>query len=193
MRCAPPSMSACKPAKPDDAQGLAELVRSYRVHNQPNSLNELEFFRKMPSFEVAIYHAGLAINRRDKRFSHQYRIPLAVLSRAKSLLAEKAPRLKTCRSFHELHACLTKALASVRGIGELYTYDTALRLGAFLNLKPEHVYLHAGTRAGARALGFSVAAGYVEFSALPKAIQVLQPHEVEDFLCIYKAHLQHGS
>ena len=156
MPCAPPSMSACKLAKSDDVQGLAALVRSYRVHNRPNSLDDLEFFRAMPSFEVAIHHAGLAIDRLDKRFNHQCRIPLAVLSRAKSLLAEQAPRLKTCRSFHELHTCLTKALASVCGIGELYIYDTALRLGAFLNLEPEHVYLHAGTRAGARALGFSL-------------------------------------
>lgn len=69
MPCAPPSMSACKLAKSDDVQGLAALVRSYRVHNRPNSLDDLEFFREMPSFEVAIHHAGLAIDRLDKRFS----------------------------------------------------------------------------------------------------------------------------
>jgi hypothetical protein len=32
-------------------------------------------------------------------------------------------------------------------------YDTALRIGAKLKLFPTKVYLHAGTRLGARALG----------------------------------------
>jgi len=79
-------------------------------------------------------------------------------------------------------------LSSVRGLGDLYIYDTALRLGSFLKLSPKHVYLHAGTRAGARALGLKLSEDFLRVTALPKTIQVLEPHEIEDFLCIYKAH-----
>lgn len=50
------------------------------------------------------------------------------------------------------------ALETIPGLGELYVYDTTLRIGAKLNLFPDKVYLHAGTRLGATALGLRTAA-----------------------------------
>jgi len=185
MRRAPPDI--CQPANVSTGAGFAALVRAYRMHNRPDSVDELEFFREMPSLELAINHAAFAINRHEKRFGHQRRIPLAPLRRAKGLLIAAGSTLRFCRSFHELHTLLASIFTPVRGLGELYVYDTALRLGSFLKLSPEHVYLHAGTRAGARALGLSLSEGFVRVSSLPKAIQVLEPQEIEDFLCIYKA------
>jgi len=40
----------------------------------------------------------------------------------------------------------------VYGVGELACYDAALRIGGNLNIFPEKIYLHAGTRTGAREL-----------------------------------------
>jgi hypothetical protein len=188
MRCTPPAAPICKPARVDVGADLAALVRAYRLHNRLDSLDELKFFREMPSLELAIHHASLAINNREKRFGHQCRIPLALLKRAKILLGAVSSRLESCRSFHDLHALLGSMFSSVRGLGDLYIYDTALRLGSFLKLSPKHVYLHAGTRAGARTLGLNLSEGFLRVTALPKTIQVLEPHEIEDFLCIYKAH-----
>jgi hypothetical protein len=37
-------------------------------------------------------------------------------------------------------------------IGEPTVYDTALRIGCYLNKFPEVVYLHSGTRIGAKNL-----------------------------------------
>ena len=37
-------------------------------------------------------------------------------------------------------------------IGDLTVYDISTRIGAFLKLEPNRIYLHAGTRIGARAL-----------------------------------------
>jgi hypothetical protein len=48
------------------------------------------------------------------------------------------------------------------------------------------VYLHAGTRRGARALGLDHGSDSVSPNQLPPALRRLQPHEVEDVLCIYK-------
>jgi len=50
------------------------------------------------------------------------------------------------------------ALEPIPGLGELYVYDTTLRIGAKLNLFPDKVYLHAGTRLRERALGLRTAA-----------------------------------
>ena len=188
MRCRPPLRPICKPARADANADLAALVRLYRLHNRPNSFEELKFFREMPSLELAVHYAALAINQDKKRSSHQRRLSLATLSRAKALLSAARFRLKACRSFYELHLRLASILLPVRGLGELYVYDTALRLGSFFKLSPEHVYLHRGTRSGARALGLNVSKGFLEVSELPKSVQALEPHEIEDFLCIYKAH-----
>jgi hypothetical protein len=80
-------------------------------------------------------------------------------------------------------------LNGVRGLGELYYYDTALRIGASLRLMPRRVYLHRGTRDGAHALGLACKADSLDPRDLPKALAVLEPREIEDFLCIYKDQL----
>jgi len=162
------------------------LIRHYRVHHRPHTVDELDFFANAPSLQLAIHHAALAIDHREKRFGHQCRIPFAVLARAKVVLESAVPRLKGCRSFDELHALLRQLLGRIRGLGELYFYDTALRLGAFLRHLPEFVYLHHGTRMGARILGLDTAAPYIAVDQLPAQIRELLPHEIEDFLCIYR-------
>jgi hypothetical protein len=149
-------------------------------------VEELKFFEMMPSLDLSIHHAALATDHRGKRFSHQYRIPQASLKRAKVLIEGAVRRVQNSKSFHELHSLLEQLLGGVRGLGELYCYDTALRLGAALSLAPEFVYLHRGTRAGARALGLNASAPFVKLQELPAPIRVLPPHEAEDFLCIYK-------
>jgi hypothetical protein len=73
------------------------------------------------------------------------------------------------------------ATADIERFGELAVYDTSLRLGAWLKKSPTLVYLHAGTRKGARALGLDVKRGYLEMKELPKPIRMLKPCEVEDF------------
>jgi hypothetical protein len=74
-------------------------------------------------------------------------------------------------------------------LGELYVYDTSLRIGAYMGIWPQKVYLHAGTRKGAKALGFPSTARSIDPLAMPIEMSQLEPREMEDFLCIYKAHL----
>jgi hypothetical protein len=95
--------------------------------------------------------------------------------------------LQKCKSFHELWQLIRKILGTVTGLGELYIYDTALRIGAYLNILPERVYLHAGTRTGAKAFGItSRHTEWLDVDELPAPLKELPPHEVEDILCIYK-------
>lgn len=167
---------------------LTALVRLYRTHNRPHSVKEVNFFRNMPSLELAAHHAALATDGRGKRYSHQCRISNAPLNRAKQILSQSLSQIEKFSSFHELHSWLAETLSTVRGLGELYVYDTAFRLGAFRRLAPEFVYLHRGTRVGASALGLQISGSYLKMVDLPKPLHTLPPHEVEDFLCIYKGH-----
>jgi hypothetical protein len=59
--------------------------------------------------------------------------------------------MEKANDFGDLFHLVGAALDSIHGLGELYVYDTSLRIGAKLNLFPDRVYLHAGTRLGAGA------------------------------------------
>ncbi|MBE0408658.1 MAG: hypothetical protein IBX69_02875 [Anaerolineales bacterium] len=98
--------------------------------------------------------------------------------------------LAQSNSFDELFLLIESRVGGIHGIGELYIYDTSLRIGAKLGLLPTKMYLHAGTRRGTRALGFQGETRTLEVSQLPGELQQPPPHEIEDVFCIFKDKLQ---
>ena len=166
---------------------LETIVRHYISNYRPHKQTELNWFRRQSSLEAAINVAAKAENERGLRYSHQYRITRKAIQEADRLLLEKHDVLERCKSFHELWQRIRIILGTVKGLGELYIYDTALRIGAYLNLLPDRVYLHAGTHTGAKAFGIvSRNTEWIDVDELPNILRELPPHEVEDILCIYK-------
>ena len=167
--------------------GLRALVAQYIEEHRPRAMREKGFFQNMPSLDLAIHHAAFALDDRGppKRYSHQCRIRLAPMRKAQEFLLRSKSQLEALKTFDDLHGLLDGFMSKIPGLGALYTYDTALRLGFFLWLEPASVYLHAGTRRGARSLGIR-ASHVVKVRDLPPELQVLPPHEVENFLCIFK-------
>jgi hypothetical protein len=150
---------------------------------------ERQGFANEPTLEAAVSRAGLAQHYDEKRerwvrYVHQHRIRARVLKVARKRLI--AAPLAGCQSFHDLFLQVEKEIGSVRGVGELLVYDTAFRIGAKLGLEPDRVYLHSGTRVGARRLGLHTRAPWVERADLPLQLRCLPPWQVEDILCIYK-------
>jgi len=121
---------------------------------------------------------------------HQRRVGREILTEASKELLRRKKAIEACESFGELIEIVDEATVDVYRFGELAVYDTSLRLGAWLDILPDRVYLHAGTRKGARALGLDTSRGYLEMEELPEPLQVLEAREVEDFLCIYKGRLR---
>lgn len=80
-------------------------------------------------------------------------------------------------------------MEDIPGLGHLYTYDTALRIGSKLVQLPNKVYLHAGTRRGARILGLDWKASALEIAEIPIELRELEPFKIEDFLCVYEDEL----
>ena len=169
---------------------LDVIVRKYIEKVRPLAQDELDWFRSQSSLSTAVKKAGLAINRKNKRYSHQRRIRKGILPLAENILTSNLKAIDRCSNFDELFNLIDDLLRFVDGIGELYIYDTSLRIGAKLNLLPEKVYLHTGTRDGAKALGFDSKAKFIELSDFPVEFQVLKPHEIEDVLCIFKDKLK---
>ncbi len=146
---------------------------------------ERRYYTMQRNLRDAVRVAALSKLPGGGRHPHQRRIHGRVLQQAANALAKGK---LTFATFDDLHEAVRTTVEPIRGIGELAIYDIANRIGAHLELEPDRVYLHAGTREGARALGLGGAA--ILKSDLPKAFRRLSPGEIEDCLCIYKDELR---
>jgi hypothetical protein len=120
---------------------------------------------------------------------HQWRVSQQTLRAAADILVARIGSLQQVKTFDELLDFVEGAIDGVSGIGPLTIYDIALRIGAKLDFSPEKVYLHAGTREEAKALGLDTSRGILELRELPNELRALAPHEIEDCICIYKSYL----
>lgn len=163
-----------------------EILRDYDGRYCCGCDQQIAWFQKQPSLRAAIETAARAVDARGRRFSHQYRIRREAIREATTALLAIERQLARAKSFDALFDSIDEHLRGIAGIGALYRYDTAFRIGAYLRLFPLRVYLHAGTRRGARALGLDYKKDALEISEVPRALRHRKAYEVEDILCIYK-------
>lgn len=162
------------------------ILRHYDTHHRPRVERERRWFSSSASLEGAITRASLATDERKKRFSHQRRIPKQALQEACDTLLAYKEAIRRARNFEDLLAITTDVLRDVYRTGELYRYDTTLRISYYLDRLPTKVYLHAGTRTGARRLGLLGNKACVERNDVPVELRDRPAHEIEDIVCIYK-------
>jgi len=165
-------------------KSLASLVRIYQRQFGPDLDEYLDYYSKLDSLNNAITFACLGKD--GKVPNHQRRVGKDKLNQAKRHLLRYAGEIESCQSFDKLLNCVDHRTGGIYRIGILAVYDTSLRLGAFLDIWPEVVYLHAGTKKGCKLLGVDTSEGTVTMDALPKQVRVLKPHHAENFLCIFK-------
>jgi hypothetical protein len=165
-------------------RSLATLVAVYRRTNGPRLAAYLDYFAKLASLDDAI---RFACHGKDGQIhGHQYLVGKQKLEQARSALEQHADEIESRQSFDERVTLIEDCTAGIYRVGILAVYDTSLRLGAFLGLWPEVVYLHAGTKKGCKALGVATRGGKIEIADLPSPVQSLEPYQAEDFLCIFK-------
>lgn len=169
---------------------LVPIISDYiRCWRGPARAERLSFARE-PTLEATISRAAICELSNGKRHPHQYRIPKDSLTKAKRRLLRQKEKIRNCASFEELYDLVNSRIKNIWMIGELAVYDIASRIGAYLHLEPEQVYLHRGTRDGARALGFHGPLAKLTINDLPREFGRLKPGEIEDCLCIYKERLK---
>lgn len=169
---------------------LEPIVRLYIQRIRPPAQAEIDWFQQQPTLESAIELAALARDKKGRRYSHQRRLKKAHLELAKQALLANSQSIARSMNFDDLFALIEKVVEPIKGIGELYVYDTSLRIGAKLGLLPDSIYLHAGTRRGAQALGFDGKAKALDKSVFPREFQQLEAHEIEDVLCVFEEELK---
>jgi hypothetical protein len=182
------SLSCKPPADAPPSEGLEGVVVKYRRSCQSRLDAQLRSFADEPTLQSAVARAALAETRDGKRYSHQRRLKRVVLQAVRSQLFELD--FGAIRGFDELHTIIDRAIGSIHGVGELMVYDTALRIGAKLRVMPDRVYLHSGTRRGARSLGLPFKMRSISIAELPGPLRSLKPYEIENCLCIFKDLLQ---
>ena len=187
MSCKSKRFTSEAPPHNDDLSALERAVHAYTIDYRLRASVGMRWYAAQPTLAHAVEVAALSVLRNGKRHDHQRRIPAAVLEEAKARLL--AADLGRSHTFHDVFETVQREIGALRGAGELLVYDVAHRIGAFLGLHPERVYLHAGTRAGARVLGLYRGQEFLEPTELPEPLRRLSPEEVEDLLCIYKGDL----
>jgi hypothetical protein len=120
--------------------------------------------------------------------SHPHHNCLAWDKRMPVYLALKSsePFIRMCGTFEDLYDVVASCVGSQFKRANLYKYDLSLRIGAAQGVYPVHVYLHRGAMDGARKILIGRPLGSrVAVSQFPRPVQALDPHEIEDFLCVF--------
>ena len=121
-----------------------DAVSDYVAHHRADAAGELDFYRAIPTLRRAISKAARAHTTDDGKHPHQQLIPCEVLRSFGARLVRRERTLREAQSFDDLHRVVQRVGDLVPGIGPLAVYDTALRIGARLDLSPTRVYLHRG-------------------------------------------------
>lgn len=165
---------------------LAAIIRQYKHLRKKHPDQHLSDATKHSNLSDAINYAAKARDLSGRKHPHQYRIPNPTLDNFAKKLQTRKAIIEAVRDFDQLIAEVEKA--KIHGIGGLAVYDTALRIGTYLDIHPTQVYLHQGTKVGAEKLLGKKTSGVTSLpiSCFPKALQTLSAAGIEDILCIYK-------
>jgi hypothetical protein len=149
------------------------------------------------TFAEAVWIACASRRRNGKMHSHQTKVSVGarrqfgweIIGQVGSLVNNLVER----NSFDDFYDILRKIRPA--GIGPLTTYDVGTRIGAYLRLEPDKIYLHTGARLGWDAMWgerrtAGVYDGRVGRNFWPPALLQLSADMAEDFLCTYRDALK---
>lgn len=184
-----PKSAGIYPPTPKDRnlRTFSEVVSDYKKNHAERHMQEWFHHADYPTLRDVVLAAARAQRPDGKRSDHQRRLPKAALASAEKALLKRD--FKKCRSFDAVFLLVEEAIRGIHRIGELMVYDTALRIGSYLDLQPTKVYLHSGTHKGAKALVNVRGRQTIEVDELPRAFRSLPPRQIEDCLCIYKTQI----
>lgn len=151
--------------------------------------NIVDWCAEAPDLRTAI-HRAVRSRRPNGKFHHHQSKQSPYLPAYEAVLMAHRNRLRRARDFHELYLLLRGY--TVRGIAQMAWYDIGTRIGAYLRLEPEKLYMHTGVLMGLKALnqvGYDIdlrAREWIEIEELPVCLRKVKPDFAEDFLCTYR-------
>jgi hypothetical protein len=171
---------------------LAKDIKTY-LSSSISHLRETEDYYKKLNLADAVEQAVLGQSPKSSSKthmdSHQRRVGYEACKAGLKELLEinKKTPLAKCKSFEDIFNITEQVKRNTARLGDLWSYDTALRIGFNLGLYPKQVYTQAGVVKGVKkALNGKLPKGRsLPLNIFPIEIQKLQPFEAENFLCIW--------
>jgi hypothetical protein len=172
---------------------ISTAIRDYKAKYW-NLVPMLDAFSKLDSIEDAIHHATIGNwlgfpkkpNGDFYIHPHQAQIGRERRNACRDALLAVKDELPKYKTFEELRTFIANTIPSKQKDG-VAIYDMTLRIAAFLNMRPDFVYLHAGVKRGARRFGIT-GRKMVKVEELPNGFRKLSPEIAEDLLCIFYGH-----
>lgn len=195
----------------EDLTNLAAIHRDFlwRYVDRKKTDQVIEYCRAAPDFATAVRRAVEARGEDGKHHNHQSKVDITARRKFGATIIKLKKRIRSIATpgedsyavgntpFDDLHDLLDEH--KPYGIGPVTVYDVAVRVGAYLGIKPEQVYMHAGVRQGLKALeqglanhdaGKRLAGAYklprVPRYLFPKPWRNLDADDIEDMLCTYR-------
>lgn len=184
--------TGCGPTDYGGCTSLSQMVDRFLADRDDRCDQEVAWWGDPNiSFGEACRRAVFALGAPGIRDSHQWTYRILDLNEASRRLDRASSLLQTARSFEQLYVSVAEALGLSPGAKPLLVYDVTRRLGYRFGLSPREVYLHAGAKAGAKALRTSLGCGRSRsIGDFPTSIRTrLTPAQTEDFLCLASKHL----
>ncbi len=164
-----------------------QIFREFLVKDVINNDRVISFCLKQKSLADAIKIAVLSRDIENKKHKHQYRIENTQLLMFLEKISSFEDKIHVVKNFDELYNLIVKE--KIIGIGPLALYDIALRIGYYIEVKPDVIYLHAGAKTGAiNFFGRKIKTDYLtkdEFLAKSDDFKNFSCEEIEAFLCIH--------
>jgi hypothetical protein len=167
---------------------LASDITDYR-DGELRELHELQRFFKSLSFAAAIEYAASGVTPHKKIHPHQRRIGVKRLRQSATILKKFTPFIRKAKSFADLFVITETVKSDMKGPGDLWSYDTALRM-AFNRGKtfyPQAVFVQGAVVEGVKKMFSKIPMDgrTLPIKIFPKEIRQLRPFEVENFLSIW--------
>jgi len=173
---------------------LSEALLLYTKKGYRDELEQkLSFYKGLDNLERAVTLAvsgQIPIHGHSDRTrldNHQFRIRLEARDAILNVVPDIKRDLLGAGDFDSIFKVIERYKARVKWLGDLWSYDTALRITAFYGQRPQVVAMQSGVVDGAKKLmGVQRLRGrFLSADQFPALIgQTLKPHEIENFLCV---------
>lgn len=169
-------------------------IISYQLDSGKHLQNVKAAFENFNLIE-AIEKAAKSIDptNENKMFRHQRRVGQIVANKGYEALKDREKELQLNQNFEEILAITDEVSKQIYRLGSLWSYDTALRIGFQKKIYPKNVYLQAGVKKGYKKI-FNQNSNnrFVNKEIFPQELQILEPYEIENFLCIWGSNQMFG-
>ncbi|MDY6902998.1 MAG: hypothetical protein SWZ49_33735 [Cyanobacteriota bacterium] len=181
-------ITSCNSKKNDSKNStLADMVDEYlKEHGNSYDWEDKWWGDRNITWSEAIERAWRSLMENGKMHGHQRRVAHKLKEGLEFSLSDNI-QPDDFNNFESIYSWIKSVTDRVKGLGVTTAYDVARRLGAWLNMLPTMVYLHAGAAEGAKKLG--IEGETVSLNDFPQEIQKLGAVHAENFLCIYKNRL----